>query len=260
MSIIKRMAGNAAGEVMDTVRFFAGVAGVWLIIITFLFAPFHIPSESMQPSLEVGDRVLVSKWAYGYSRHSLPLGLGYYVPESVDFRLFPRTPERGDVVVFRTPAQQRNLIKRVIGLPGDIIEVREGRLFINGVIVEREPLEQRTYRPHARPNRSVTVTAFTETLPGGVEHPIYEQSDFEALDNAGPFRIPADSVFVMGDNRDSSTDSRVPPNPRSPANGGPGYIQLTEVVGRAETVMFTFKRCRDEAGIYCPTGRVWRGL
>jgi signal peptidase I len=250
MSIFKRLAGNAAGEIMDTVKFFAGVAGVWLTIITFLFAPFHIPSESMQPSLEVGDRVLVSKWAYGYSRHSLPLGLGYYLPESWDFRVFPRTPERGDVVVFRTPDQRRNLIKRVIGLPGDVIMMQGGRLYINGEIVEREAIEARTYVPHQR-NERATVTAYTETLPNGVEHYIYERSDYESVDDVGPYRVPANHIFAMGDNRDSSTDSRF---------SAPGYVDLTEVVGRAETVMFTLKRCARQEGLYCPTGRVWRGL
>lgn len=250
ISFIKQMAGNAAGEVVDTIRFFAGVAAVWLVIITVLFAPFHIPSESMQPSLEVGDRVLVSKWAYGYSRHSLPLGIGYHVPENIDLRVFPRNPERGDVVVFRNPNDPRNLIKRVIGLPGDVISVQEGRLYINGEQVERERIDERTYIPHGDP-RPVTVTAYIETLPNGVEHYIYERSDFDSVDNVGPFRVPMNSVFVMGDNRDSSVDSRF---------SSVGYVELTEVVGRAETVMFTFKRCQRIEGIYCPTGRVWRGL
>lgn len=259
ISAIKRLAGNAAGEVMDTIRFFAGVAGVWLTIITFLFAPFHIPSESMQPSLEVGDRVLVSKWAYGYSRHSLPLSSGYYLPDNWDFRVFPRNPERGDVAVFRTPETRRNLIKRIIGLPGDVIMVQNGRLYINGEMVEREPIGERSYVEH-RGGQVVTVDAYLETLPNGAVHVIYERSDSYPLDNAGPFRIPAGHVFAMGDNRDSSTDSRVPPNPQYPQAGGPGYIHLTEVVGRAETVMFTLNRCRRQDGLYCPTGRVWRGL
>jgi len=235
---------------MDTIKFFGGVAGVWLVIITFLFAPFHIPSESMQPSLEVGDRVLVSKWAYGYSRHSLPLGAGYYLPENLDVRVFPRDPERGDVIVFRTPETRRNLIKRVIGLPGDVIMVQGGRLYINGEVTEREEIGQRTYVPHERAERA-TVTAYVETLPNGVEHYIYERSDYERVDDVGPFRVPAEHVFAMGDNRDSSTDSRF---------SSPGYIHLSEVVGRAETVMFTLNRCRRQEGLYCPTGRVWQGL
>ena len=254
MSFAKKLAGNAAGEIMDTVRCIGGVAAVWLTIITFLFAPFHIPSESMQPTLEVGDRVLVSKWAYGYSRHSLPLGLGYYLPDNLDTRIFPRDPERGDVIVFRTPATRRNLIKRVIGLPGDVIAVQNGRLYINGEMVERELIDERTYLEH-RGGQPVTVDVYLETLPNGVTHEIYERSDSYPLDNAGPYRVPENHVFAMGDNRDSSTDSRV-----SPLAGGPGYIHLTEVAGRAETVMFTLNRCRREEGLYCPTGRVWRGL
>lgn len=253
MSFMKRMADNAAGEVSETIRFIAGVAAVWFFIVTLIFAPFHIPSESMQPSLEVGDRVLVSKWAYGYSRHSLPLGLGYYLPDSWNARILGRTPQRGDVVVFRNPESRRNLIKRVIGLPGDIITYRDGRLYINGELVHREPVDTRVYRAHRGP--TVEVEAYEEMLPGGHDHMIYEQTDMGRADNRGPYRVPDGHAFVMGDNRDSSTDSRFPPG-----EGGPGYVRLSEIVGRAETVMFTFHRCREEEGYYCPTGRVWRGL
>lgn len=254
MNFMKRIAGNAAGEFMDTIRFFVGVAGIWLGIVTFLFAPFHIPSESMQPTLEVGDRVLVSKWAYGYSRHSLPLGIGYYVPESIDVRLFPRTPERGDVVVFRTPYQRRNVIKRVIGLPGDEVLIRDGRLYINGEIVERELVENRIYIPQGS-STPTPISVYNEVLPGGFSHEIYEHGDDFRQDNAGPYRVPDDHLFLMGDNRDRSTDSRF-----GNREGGPGYIHLSEVVGRAETVIFTLKRCNEPDGIYCPSGRVFQGL
>lgn len=255
-STIKRMADKAAGEVGETVRFIAGVAGVWFFIVTLIFAPFHIPSESMQPSLEVGDRVLVSKWAYGYSRHSLPLGIGYYLPDNWNARILGRTPERGDVVVFRNPESRRNLIKRVIGLPGDIITYRDGRLYVNGELVHREPAGTRVYRAHRGP--TVEVDVYDEMLPGGSTHLIYEQTDAGGLDNAGPYRVPEGHAFVMGDNRDASTDSRVAP--RAGGAGGPGYVRLSEIVGRAETVMFTLNRCRREEGYFCPTGRVWRGL
>lgn len=251
-SFVERLTKNASSEVGETLRFIGGVVGVWFVIVTFLFAPFHIPSESMQPSLEVGDRVLVSKWSYGYSRHSLPLGLGYRLPDSWDARILPRTPERGDVVVFRNPEQERNLIKRVIGLPGDTILVRDGRLYINGQMVERREIETREYRSHE--GQMFAVTLYEETLPNGVTHPIYEIGDGMQLDNAGPFQVPEGHLFMMGDNRDRSTDSRIPPQQ------GPGYVRLDEVVGRAETVMFTFNRCRREEGLHCPTGRVWRGL
>lgn len=253
--LLKRLAGRAADEVLEVVRFFAGVAAVWLGLVTFGFAAFHIPSESMQPSLEVGDRVLVSKWAYGYSRHTLPLGMGYVLPDNWNSRLAWGEPRRGDVVVFRDENQSdgrpRNLIKRVIGVAGDTIEVREGRLYINGEVAPRALNEIRSYRDHPA-NQIVTAHFYTETLPGGREHPIYEQGDNFSLDDFDAVTVPNGHVFVMGDNRDASNDSR--------ARNGPGYVPLANVVGRAETVLFTFESCRREQGLYCPRGRVWRGL
>lgn len=251
--LMKRLAGRAANEIVETVRFVAGVAAVWLGLVTFGFAAFHIPSESMQPSLEVGDRVLVSKWAYGYSVHSLPLGIGYMMPDSWNGRLAWHSPRRGDVVVFRDERQSppRNLIKRVIGIEGDVIEMRQGQLYLNGEPVPREFEAVRAYREH--PSRqTVNVTYYTETLPGGREHAIYERSDTGPLDDYGPVTIRPGTVFVMGDNRDASNDSRAPT--------GPGLVPLENVVGRAETVLFTLERCRREDGLYCPRGRVWRGL
>jgi len=240
----------AASEVGETVRFFAGVAGVWFVLVTFGFAAFHIPSESMQPTLQVGDRVLVSKFAYGYSRHSLPLGVGYMLPESVNGRILGSMPKRGDVVVVRDPDQRINLIKRVIGLPGDRIEMRSGQLFLNGEAVTRSAAERLSYRDSG--GYIVGVTQYEETLPEGPVHPIYERSDNAGLDNAGPFIVPESHVFLMGDNRDASADSRVPT--------GLGYVHVDEVVGRAETVLFTFASCQREEGLFCPRGRVWRPL
>ena len=251
--LMKRLAGRAAGEIVETVRFLGGVLAVWLGLVTFGFAAFHIPSESMQPSLEVGDRVAVSKWAYGYSVHSLPLGIGYILPEGWNGRLAWHNPQRGDVVVFRDERQSppRNLIKRVIGVEGDVVEVREGRLYLNGEAVPREFDEIRTYREHPS-GLPVTVTHYNEVLPNGREHSIYEQRDNAPLDNYGPVTVRPGTVFVMGDNRDAARDSRAPE--------GPGLVPLENVVGRAETVLFTFERCRREEGLYCPRGRVWRGL
>lgn len=251
--LMKRLANRAASEILETVRFVAGVAAVWLGLVTVGFAAFHIPSESMQPSLEVGDRVLVSKWAYGYSVHSLPLGIGYLMPDNWDARIAWHNPQRGDVVVFRDERQSppRNLIKRVIGVEGDVIEMRQGQLYLNGEPVPREFQEVRSYREHPS-QQVVTATYYTEVLPGGREHAIYEQSDNAPLDNYGPVTVRPGTVFVMGDNRDASNDSRAPT--------GPGLVPLENVVGRAETVLFTFERCRREEGLYCPRGRVWRGL
>lgn len=251
--LVKRLAGRAAGEIVETGRFLVGVAAVWLGLVTVGFAAFHIPSESMQPSLEVGDRVLVSKWAYGYSRHSLPLGAGYLLPDNWNARLAWSAPRRGDVIVFRDERQSppRNLIKRVIGIGGDVIEVRDGRLYINGEAPPRVLEDIRSFREHPT-QRVQTVTHYTETLPLDRSHPIYEQDDTHLLDNYGPVTVLPGTVFVMGDNRDASRDSRASP--------GPGLVPLANVVGRAETVLFTFARCRREDGLHCPSGRVWQGL
>ena len=139
----------------------------------------------------------------------------------------------------------------MVGVAGDVIEVREGRLYINGEVAPRMLEDIRTYRED-RTGLAVTVSHYTEILPGDREHEIYEQGDADDLDNFGPVTVRPGTVFVMGDNRDASRDSR--------ASGGPGFVPLENVVGRAETVLFTLERCRREQGLHCPTGRVWRGL
>lgn len=242
---------RVVSEFGETIRFFAGVAAVWFALVTFGFAAFHIPSESMQPALQVGDRVLVSKFTYGYSRHSLPLNMGYLLPESWSGRVLNfGGPARGEVIVVRDPRQRINIIKRVIGLPGDTIEVRGGRLIINGDVVER--VEQDVIRYRTREGQVVAVTVYEEILPDGNSHTIYERSDNALLDNVGPFRVPTNSYFLMGDNRDSSIDSRVASQL--------GYVHRDNIVGRAFTVLFTFANCRNEEGLSCPPWRVFRGL
>ncbi len=247
---MNRLTRKAFDELGETGRFLLGVALVWFILVTFFFAAFHIPSVSMQPGLQVGDRVLVSKFAYGYSRHSLPLGLGYALPESWSGRIFGSRPEPGHVVVVRDPGQRINLIKRVVGMPGDRIEMRGGRLYINGDPVSREP--QGVVRYRDRSGVLVEAAVYEETLPNGAVHTIYERTDSARLDDVGPFIVPENNLFLMGDNRDASADSREP--------RGLGYVHQDEVVGRAWTVLFTFASCREEEGLYCPPWRVWRGL
>lgn len=247
---VRSLARMAASEFGETVRFLGGVAAVWLVLVTFGFAAFHIPSVSMEPGLQVGDRVLVSKFTYGYSRHSLPLGLGYALPDSWSGRVLGSTPGRGHVIVVRDPVQNINIIKRVIGLPGDTVEVRNGRLILNGEMVHREPKGVVRYRD--RSGLLVQATVYDEVLPDGTTHEIYERSDTQNFDNVGPFRVPANHLFLMGDNRDASADSRL--------LGGLGYVHNDQVVGRAFTVLFTFASCRQEEGLHCPPWRVWRGL
>lgn len=246
--LVKLMGRKAADEAREIVSFLGGVAAVWFVLVTFIFAAFHIPSVSMQPALEVGDRVLVSKFRYGYSRHSLPLGLGYLLPDSWSGRILGSIPDRGHVVVIRDPDQNLNLIKRVVGLPGDRIEMRGGRLYINGDRIPRDPLGERTYRDYT--GATVSAAVFEETLPGGASHTIYERTDSGPFDDVGPFLVPNNHLFLMGDNRDASADSRA----------GLGYVHKDEVVGQAWTVLFTFANCRNEGDLYCPGWRVWRGL
>ena len=233
----------------EELRFFAKLAGVLLLVFTFVFGHFKIPSESMQPTLEVGDHLYVSKHPYGYGRHSLPFGL-HKLPIG-DWHLFSRLPERGDVVVFRNPNSGIITIKRAVGLPGDSVETVNGRLAIDGKVLPRDRSDAFSYRTH-RHGYVTDVTEYAERLPGeDGQHLIWEVSDGYALDNAGPFTVPEGHIFVMGDNRDMSVDSR----DRLSADA-PGFVPVENLIGRAEMMVFTFNRCAAEAGLRCP-GRRW---
>ena len=237
-------------RVLAEVKFFAGLAVVMLAFLTFVWGHYKIPSESMQPTLEVGDHLYVSKFAYGYSRHSAPFNL-HKLPFLKDGKIFSKIPKRGDVAVFRNPKSGIVMIKRVTGLPGDTIRMHRGRLFINDVLVPRENIDNYLYRQHLG---SVTgVDVFKESLPG-LKDPviIYEQTDGGNLDTTEEFVVPEDHVFFMGDNRDNSTDSR--------ASIGPGYVPLDHLIGRADLMMFSFKRCKDEENLYCPPFRAMKKL
>ncbi len=206
-----------------------------LIMRTAAFATYYIPSESMVPTLEVGDRLIVTKWDYGYSRHSLPLGLGHYLPESDD-RLFGSLPERGDIIVFDHPQQPgTDMIKRLVGLPGDTIELRRGRLLINGTQVPRRMIEDYAYADQR--GREIHVRMFDEALPSK-DHIIIERSDRGSADNTPLYRVPDGHVFMMGDNRDNSSDSRY----RSLS-----YVPLENLIGKARIIHFSLHTCPVEA-------------
>jgi signal peptidase I len=240
-------------EAVELGRFILGVAVLFLLITTVLIRTFYIPSSSMEPTLEVQDRVIVLNFVYGWSRHSLQFGMGGALPEG-EGRIFGRLPGRGDVIVFRhpDPGKREHLIKRVIGLPGDEIRMRSGRLYINGEVVPRESLGKVEYRD--RWGRIVAPTRYEETLPGGRRHAIYEHTDDGQFDDTPAFTVPEGNVFVMGDNRDESSDSR------NFLEDGLGYVPVEFIVGRAATVLFTLHRCRREEGLACPKGRVLQGL
>lgn len=194
-----------------------------LVIRTLLFQPFSIPSGSMRPTLLEGDYLFVTKWAYGYSKHSLP-----FSPPLFDGRIWGSEPERGDVVVFKFPPDPSlDYIKRVIGMPGDTVQMREGQLFLNGEAVQRElvdELDNPDITEMARP-----VEVWRETLPNGVSYDTLDLSPNSIGDNTREFQVPEGHYFMMGDNRDNSTDSRF----------SVGYVPADHLVGRANIIFFS---------------------
>ena len=211
------MARKKAGGIAETVRTIIYAALIALVVRTFLFEPFNIPSGSMLPTLLIGDYLFVSKYSYGYSKHSFPLS-----PDLFSGRVLEGQPERGDVVVFKLPSDNStDYIKRVIGLPGDRILVRDGILQVNGVPVSRQKIDGED--PDAPGG-----TIYLETLPNGVTHRIREVSDDEFGDHTREYEVPPGHYFVMGDNRDNSQDSRfIGPSPAE------------NLVGRAEILFFS---------------------
>jgi signal peptidase I len=195
-------------------------------IRTFAYEPFNIPSGSMIPTLLVGDYLFVSKFSYGYSRHSLPFSLPL-----ISDRLFFSPPERGDVIVFKLPSDGRtDYIKRLIGLPGDRIQVRDGILNINGTPVSRQRISDHLIHDD-RGNVVGSMVQYQETLPNGRVHRIVEMSDEGRLDNTPVYTVPEGHYFMMGDNRDNSLDSRVP--------SGVGFVPVENLVGRADVIFFS---------------------
>src|SRR5207244_1036897 len=191
------------GGVGEFVRLLIHAGIIALVIRTFLFQPFNIPSGSMKATLLVGDYLFVSKYSYGYSHYSIPLS-----PPIFSGRIFGSEPARGDIVVFRLPREDStDYIKRVIGLPGDRIQMRHGLLRINGTPVKRERIEDFT---ETEEGQGVTrVKRWRETLPNGVSHTTLDLIDEGFYDNTQEYVVPAGHYFMMGDNRDNSTDSRV---------------------------------------------------
>ena len=217
------------------------------VIRSFVFAPFYIPSGSMLPALYIGDYVMVSKWPYGFSRYSFPWGF-----PSFDGRMFGGLPSRGDIVVFRAPGTKEDFIKRVIGLPGDTVAVQDGMLILNGRPIPRT--QEGTFAMPISANSPCRVVygatpmtgrtddgqpaclypAYSETLPGGKSYRVIDQVSNPRADQIAPVKVPAGHVFLMGDNRDDSLDSRF-----SVQEGGIGFVPVENLIGRASFVFWS---------------------
>jgi signal peptidase I len=227
----------AAASTWETVKtvFYAIVLA--LLIRSFLFEPFSIPSTSMLPGLKVGDYIVVSKYSYGYSRYSLPFNLPLF-----DGRIMSSPPQRGDVIVFKLPLDNRtDYIKRLIGLPGDKIQVKSGILYINGKSVTRTGGGEMTDTDQS--GRVMSYKIYRETLPDVLRsHPILEIGDNERLDNTPVFNVPDGHYFFMGDNRDNSQDSRV--------ESMVGFVPFDNLLGHARYVVFSLKD-------HTPLWQVW---
>ncbi|CUK16355.1 Signal peptidase I [Ruegeria denitrificans] len=250
--------GNPVWETIKTIVYALLIAGVFR---TLFFQPFWIPSGSMKQTLLIGDFLFVNKMAYGYSYASCPsliipsVGLNIdaedvcgWMQSDDNSRILGGDPERGDVIVFRHPVTGRDYIKRLIGLPGDRIQVREGQIILNGTLVPQqpdgvftetaEPQGPQRLRPRCE-NGPVGIggvcekTRLIETLPNGVSYDVLNIGN-QGSDNTGIYTVPEGHYFFMGDNRDNSSDSRLPQSA-----GGVGYVPYDNLIGRADRIMFS---------------------
>ena len=210
--------------IYDNAKTLIGALIIAVLIRSLLFQPFYIPSSSMEPSLLVGDRIFVSKYTYGYSKHSFP-----FSPNVTNERFFSKSPKRGDLVVFKTPADNRtDYIKRLIGLPGDTIQFVEGSVIINNKKILREKIKSKKIIRCG--NFLLETNIFKETLPNGIEHLVaYKKNG--SLQNTKIFKVPANHYFLLGDNRDCSKDSRY--------LDSVGYVSNLNLVGQAKLIFFS---------------------
>ena len=232
-------------ETRETLVFFLKLALIVFVLRSFIVAPFSIPSQSMLPRLYIGDYLFVSKWNYGYSRWSLPWGVPL-----LPGRILGRDPARGDVVVFRGPVgNDHDVIKRVIGLPGDTIQMRNGQVILNGTPIPKQriadfiiPLRPNypggsecpaEFEDMATGKPICRYQQFRETLPNGKSYAVLDRGEQPNADDTGVYMVPAGNVFVMGDNRDDSGDSRFDP-PQ-----GMGYVPMERIEGRAMVSFFS---------------------
>jgi signal peptidase I len=223
---VDRKIKKEEGGLWETVKVILQALLIAVVVRTVLFQPFNIPSGSLIPTLLIGDYLFVSKYSYGYSKHSIP-----FSPPIFSGRLWGSEPKRGEIAVFKLPRDNStDYIKRVIGLPGDRIQVRDGILHINGTAVKRERIQD--YQTQDAFGRTISVPQYRETLPEGLSHTIIERDgDRGYWDNTYVYTVPPGHFFMMGDNRDNSTDSR--------DESSVGLVPFENLVGRAEIIFFS---------------------
>jgi signal peptidase I len=227
--------GGAANEVVEIVKTIVYALLIALVLRVILFQPFTIPSESMEPALLKGDYIIVSKYSYGWSHHSIP-----FSPPIFHGRVMGKVPARGDIIVFKLPRDGRtDYIKRLIGLPGDRVQVVDGQVMINGVPIPRQPMGP-TQDPG---NPAMTVMQYKETMSDGKTYTTFDQSPAHDGDNTDVYIVPQGHYFFMGDNRDNSLDSRWP------KEIGVGFVPAENVVGKAQIILLSWS---DGASLFKP--------
>ncbi len=230
----KKGGGGAADEFIEIIKTIVYALLIALVLRVLLFQPFTIPSGSMIPNLLIGDYIIVSKYSYGYSKHSIP-----FSPAIFNGRILERSPERGDIAVFKFPPNPRiDYIKRVIGLPGDKIQVLNGQVFLND-----KPLKM-DEQPQDPADAYGSIKTFLETLPDGRSYVTRDMGPDSQTDSTPIFIVPEGHYFMMGDNRDNSQDSRV-----DQAQDGVGYVPAENLVGKAQIILFSW---REEASLFKP--------
>lgn len=242
----ERVEASEENGITETIKVIVQALLLAIFVRTLLFQPFTIPSGSMIPTLLVGDYLFVSKYTYGYSKFSLPLS-----PDIMEGRIWEGEPKRGDIAVFRLPSNTDiDYIKRVIGLPGDKVQMKDGKLFLNG-----EPVKTESAGMYQHPDGGPLVPMFTETLANGVSYNTIDANRRSQGDNTEVFEVPAGHYFMMGDNRDNSLDSRF----------DVGFVPAENFVGPARTIFFSVSNGVHPLAIWrwptdMRTDRLFKGL